>query len=147
MMHLHIGRYNIRRRPSTSRILSVTAVQKGSTCRVNMDSDKLLALILYRRRLRRNLKNRILWVHPINKSRKKLGAFYNLYPELRKDEQKFFNYFGMSISSYDELHKRLEKHIQRRNTRLRNCIEPEQMLVITLRKVKHSILKTFVCIE
>lgn len=98
-----------------------------------MNREQLLALLLFRRRLKRKRKNRLIWVHPINKRREEVGAFYTLFPDLRNDEEKFFNYFRMSISSFDELHNLLKSHIQRENTRLRNCIQPVEMLAITLR--------------
>ena len=98
-----------------------------------MDREQLLALLLYRRRLKRKRKTGLIWVHSINQRREEVGDFYTLFPELRNDEEKFFNYFRMSISSFDELHNLLENHTQRKNTRLRNCIQPVEMLAITLR--------------
>ncbi len=98
-----------------------------------INRKQLLALLLFRRRLKRRQKNRLIWVHPINQKREDVGAFYTLFPDLRNDEEKFFNYFRMSISSFDELHARLKDNIQRKNTKMRNCIQPVEMLDITLR--------------
>ena len=98
-----------------------------------MDREQRLALLLYRRRLKRKRKNILIWVHPINQRREEVGAFYTMCPELRNDEEKLLNYFRMSISSFDELHNLLEHHRQRKNTRLKNCIQPVEMLAITLR--------------
>ncbi|CAH1977615.1 unnamed protein product [Acanthoscelides obtectus] len=67
--------------------------------------------------------------------RQKVGTFYTLFEQLRNDDTKFFNYFRMSITSFDELHERLKDSIQRKNTKMRNCIQPIEMLAITLRYI------------
>ena len=54
-----------------------------------MEKKQLLALLLYRRRMKKKRKNRLIWVHPINQQRLEVGAFYTLFPDLRKDEDKF----------------------------------------------------------
>ncbi|CAH1974324.1 unnamed protein product [Acanthoscelides obtectus] len=53
--------------------------------------------------------------------------------DLREHEDKFFIYFRMSIKSFDELHERLKPSLQKKNTAMRDCIEPIQMLCVTLR--------------
>ncbi|CAH1980922.1 unnamed protein product [Acanthoscelides obtectus] len=98
-----------------------------------MNRKQLIALLLFRRRMKRRGNNRLIWVHPINKMRQKVGTFYTLFEQLRNDDTKFFNYFRMSITSFDELHERLKDSIQRKNTKMRNCIQPIEMLAITLR--------------
>ena len=74
-----------------------------------------------------------MWINPINEKRLKLGVFYTLFLELRQDDKKFFNYFRMSVSSFDELHEKLKKVLQKENTAMRECIEPRQMLAVTIR--------------
>jgi len=39
----------------------------------------------------------------------------------------------MSVSSFDEMHRRLKKSIQCRNSKMRNCIQPVEMLAVTVR--------------
>ena len=58
--------------------------------------------------------------------------FYTIFEGLRDDE-KFFNYFRMSVASLDELHERIKDVLQRQNTKMRNCIQPVEMLAVTLR--------------
>uniref|UniRef100_A0A2S2PUR2 Protein ALP1-like n=1 Tax=Sipha flava TaxID=143950 RepID=A0A2S2PUR2_9HEMI len=97
--------------------------------------------LLYRRlRLRRKQRVRKYWVHPINERRNVMGTFNSLFEDLLADENKFFNYFRMSISSFDELHNRLKCSIQRQNTKMRDCIQPKEMLAVTLRLVQHTLL-------
>jgi len=45
----------------------------------------------------------------------------------------FFNYFRMFFSSFDEMHRRLKESLQRRNSKVRNCIQPVEMLAVAVR--------------
>lgn len=83
----------------------------------------------------RNQQRRQFWVHPINSERQSHGHYFQLYKQLRKDNVKFFNYFRMSISSFDELLSYIENDIKRQDTNMRIAIQPEEKLVITLRYV------------
>ena len=64
-----------------------------------MNKKQTLALLL----LRRRMKKKRIWIHPINLNRKKYGHFYALLPELEKDEKKFFNYFRMDKATFNHL--------------------------------------------
>jgi hypothetical protein len=64
---------------------------------------------------------------------KEFGAFYTLFGELRYDANRVFNYFRMSVSSFDEMHRRLRESLQRRNSKTRNCIQPVEMLAAAMR--------------
>ena len=98
-----------------------------------MDRNSVIALyLLHRRRKRR--RNRLHWVHPIIQKREEFGVFYTLFGELRDDANKFFlNYFRMSVLSFDEMHRRLKESLQRRNSNMRNCIQPVEMLAVAIR--------------
>ncbi|KAF9406105.1 hypothetical protein HW555_013411 [Spodoptera exigua] len=54
------------------------------------------------------------------------------YRELLLDEKKFYNFFRMSVSSFECLLKSLEPHIRKNYTNMRNPVEPVEMLGITL---------------
>lgn len=102
---------------------------------LTMEKKQIIAMLfLYRRykKLKRN-NNRLHWVHPIITKRKDFGAFYTIFPKLREHEDKFANYFRMSTTSFDELHMKLKDRLQRQDTFMRECIQPVQMLAITLR--------------
>jgi hypothetical protein len=43
------------------------------------------------------------------------------------------NYFRMSVSSFDEMRRRLKESLQRRNSKMRNCIQPVEMVDIAIR--------------
>jgi hypothetical protein len=100
-----------------------------------MDRNSIIALFLLYRRRKRRLK-RLHWAHPVIQKREEFGVFETVFDELRDDENKFFNYFRMSDSSFDELHRRLKKSLQRRNSKIRNCIQPVKMVSVAIRKVK-----------
>ncbi|KAL1489234.1 hypothetical protein ABEB36_014167 [Hypothenemus hampei] len=75
----------------------------------------LLAILLDEGRKRRNV-----WVHDINKKRKEEGEFHNLYPELRKDENRFYTYFRMNFESFDEILNLIRKDITKSKLHLEN---------------------------
>jgi hypothetical protein len=97
-----------------------------------MDRNSVIALfLLYRRRKRR--RNWLHGVHPIIQKREEFGAFYTLFGALRDDANRFFNYFRMSVSSFDEIHRRLKESLQRHNSKMRNCIQSVEMLAVAIR--------------
>ncbi|CAK1587978.1 unnamed protein product [Parnassius mnemosyne] len=99
-----------------------------------MEQKKIALLLLYRRRQRRlhYIRQRICWIHPYNTLRKEKGDFYTKFIDLREHEDKFFIYFRMSKSSFDELHGRLKDSLQHQRI-VRDCIEPVEMLAVTIR--------------
>ncbi|CAH1998914.1 unnamed protein product [Acanthoscelides obtectus] len=98
-----------------------------------MNRAKIVACWLIYRRRKRQKRNRLHWVHPINERREETGLFHTLFEDLRNDEKKFFNYFRMSMASFDELHDKLKNVLRSQNTKMRNCIQPIEMLAVTLR--------------
>jgi hypothetical protein len=55
---------------------------------------------------RRRLKNiRRFWVHPLTTERLLKGQFHKIYENLRAHPNKFYNYYRMSVNSFDELLK------------------------------------------
>ncbi|XP_025195888.1 protein ALP1-like [Melanaphis sacchari] len=98
-----------------------------------MDSNEMVTFSYLTYLYLRNQQRRQFWVHPINSERQSHGHYFQLYKQLRKDNVKFFNYFRMSISSFDELLSYIENDIKRQDTNMRIAIQPEEKLVITLR--------------
>ena len=103
-----------------------------------MDRNSIIALfLLYRRRKRR--RNGLHWVQPIIQKGEEFGVFYTLFGEMWDEGNKFLNYFRMSLSFFDEMHRRLKDSLQRRNSKMRNCIQPVEMLDFAIRQ------EMFVC--
>ena len=61
------------------------------------------------------------------------GLYYTLLDELCADANKFFNYFHMSKSSFDELLSYIRQDLTGIDTKLRRSIPAEEMLLVTLR--------------
>nr|CAH7768092.1 unnamed protein product [Callosobruchus chinensis] len=70
-----------------------------------MDLDT--AVVLWRAyrqwKLRKRRERRRFNVHPILRDRMTHSMFITLYPKLREHSEKFFNYFRMSVTSFDDL--------------------------------------------
>jgi hypothetical protein len=71
-----------------------------------IDRNSTAALfLLYRSRKRRC--NRLHWVHPVTQKREEFGAFTNYLVNYEMTQTSFLkNYFRMSVSSFDEVHRR-----------------------------------------
>ncbi|GBM50336.1 hypothetical protein AVEN_142345-1 [Araneus ventricosus] len=101
---------------------------------VKMNPKRIAAMwLLYRRLRRRRIKSNY-WVHAINQKREQIGIFHTLLKELQKHENKFFNFFRMTIPSFNKLHQRLKTKIIRKNSKMRNSITSEERLALTLGK-------------
>jgi len=97
-----------------------------------MDSNSIIDLfLLYRRRKRR--RDRSHCVQPIIQKREKFGSFYTLFDELRDEADKFLNYFQMSVSSFDELHRRLKDILQLYNSKMRKNFQPAEIFAVAFR--------------
>jgi len=75
------------------------------------------------------------WVHSIHLAREKEGEFYTLFPHLKQDNKKFFQYFRMSYEKFCQLLEHIKPDIQKRNTNFRKCIPADERLAVTLRSV------------
>ena len=82
--------------------------------------------------LQLNFNIRRMWVHPINNFRFEKGEYFVLYPDLRRYEEKFFNWYRMSIKNFEYLLKLVKQRILRRNTNYREAISAEEQLVLTI---------------
>ena len=69
----------------------------------------------------------------ICKSKTTEGQCHKLYEDLRIHPKKFFGYFRMTCSSFDELSSMIGPKITYRNTMMRASVPPEERLAVTLR--------------
>ncbi|KAL4125907.1 hypothetical protein QTP88_010144 [Uroleucon formosanum] len=105
-------------------------------------ADAICLWILYRRRLHRRQKSRKYWVHPILQNRLTSSLYITLYPSLRNYEPTFFNYFRMSIQSFDDLLELIKGEFNADESAIRYCISPEEKLIITLSEIPGTTLET-----
>ncbi len=83
-----------------------------------------------------NLLNQVerkYWVHPFHGDRERSQRFQKFYNSIREYPEKFFEYYRMSITSFDELLELLRPYITKKNTYMRNAISAAERLTITLR--------------
>jgi len=78
-------------------------------------------------------REREFWVHPFNKSREENERFKKFYLDIRQYPQKFFEYYRMSIQSFDELLENVRPHITKKITPFRNPVSAEERLTLTIR--------------
>lgn len=103
---------------------------------VKMNAVEEALLLYYYQMLckkKKKPRKRRMWVHPIISERNTAGGNVLLYKNLREHPEKFFNYFRMSIRSFDELHNILKDKISKTDTVLRRSITSEERLMVTLR--------------
>lgn len=72
-----------------------------------------------------NLNVRRYWVHPIHSEREKNNHFSEFYTNIRKFPEKFFEYYRMSLNSFDELLTTLRPYLTKQQTNMRNPISAE----------------------
>lgn len=96
-----------------------------------MDVNTFMVMYWYRKRQKQRIRR--YWEHPIVRMRCNYGSFQNLMSQLRRDEIKFFNYFRMSESTFDDLLSRLRIDLTQQDTNMRRCISAEEKLVICIR--------------
>lgn len=95
-----------------------------------IETTCVIALLLRARSKRR--KHRY-WVHPITSQRLLKGQFYKLFEDLCEHPAKFFQYYRMTKSSFDELLGIIGPSITYNDTTWRKSIPPEERLSVTLR--------------
>lgn len=100
-----------------------------------MDKKRAVAYYYIYRKYKKRVNQRKFWIHPLIEKRALLGAFATLFNELKEDGRKFFNYFRMSVSTFEKLCAKLHPLIQRQNSKMRNCISPVEMVAVSIRYV------------
>lgn len=96
---------------------------------------RLLALWLLNRFRKKKsaAKKRKYWIHPMHQQTDNIEEFTLFFEKLKVDSTKFFNYFRMSLDSFNELLGKIQHLIQKEDTFMRKCIPPTMMLGVTLR--------------
>lgn len=94
----------------------------------------IVALLLkLREKKRKQRRSHKYWVHPLTDQRHLKGFFSKMYNDVRQHPDKFFNYYRMSIGTFDKLLQTVGQHLQHEDTAFRKAISPEERLSVTLR--------------
>jgi hypothetical protein len=56
------------------------------------------------------------WIHDTFRAREEDGEFHTLFGRLNDDRQKFFKYFRMSFSKFENLKQMLQTDTEKKNT-------------------------------
>jgi hypothetical protein len=93
--------------------------------------EEVVLLVLLHKKLNKKKRKHKFWIHPLLNARQERDMFYTAFNDLRNDESKFFNYFRMSIVSFDEL-------VQQSYDPLRRSKDPQNELqtagMLTIRR-------------
>lgn len=98
-----------------------------------MDDIETCCIIAMLLRAKSKRRKHRYWVHPITSQRFIKGQFYKLFQDLCEHPEKFFQYYRMSKSSFDELLGIVGPSITYKDTKWRNAVPPEERLSVTLR--------------
>ena len=117
--------------------ITAAGVQFGfERCRrkmfVHRNSKRNFPVPLYLRRKYKK-RERQYWIYPILAVRYLEGSFYTLFEKLKSHDFKFFNYFRVSVSTFEFLVARLSDRIRGQDTAMRACVPPKEMLAATIR--------------
>lgn len=73
-------------------------------------------------------------VHPINRCRKRHGEYHHLFHELKRDEERFFQYTRMSLETFNYILNQIEHRLTKTWCNWhKQPILQEERLVVTLR--------------
>ncbi|XP_026319167.1 uncharacterized protein LOC113229697 isoform X2 [Hyposmocoma kahamanoa] len=99
-----------------------------------MNREKVILMLLLRRRMKKKQKIRKCWVNPyIYTMNQDGGHFKRKYAALKIcGDAKFFEYFRMTISSFEELHFKIAPRLQKQYV-FRKHVDSMEMLGLTIR--------------
>jgi hypothetical protein len=99
---------------------------------MELTSEGAALLLIASENVHLKLKRERSWVHEINQSR---GLeYHHLFPQLKADGERFFQYFRMDIETFTYILGRIEHRLIKNWCNLhQQKILPEKHLVITLR--------------
>ena len=120
--------------------LAVTAVAHHHTSthrflsagRMSSNDELLLVALLAKKKSKRRSLEKKMHVHNMLSSRMDRGLHHTLSNDLCADE-KFFNFFRMSKTSFEELLSYIRRDITGTTTNMRECITPEEKFSVALR--------------
>lgn len=110
--------------------------------RLSLTELAMVAIILDEEEENRGTQRRY-WIHESLRKRKTEGEYWTLYRHLVDDEEKFFSYFRMTSFQFNELLRKIENDITKRNTPFRDSLSPKEKLYLGCCKLyRNSYLRT-----
>ena len=61
-----------------------------------------------------------------------MSEFVTVYREHRRDPEKFFQFFRMSVDQFDHLLELIYDDLKKQQTNYRECLTPEFQLALTI---------------
>lgn len=90
-------------------------------------------LILQHVVIKKRRAKRRWWSHPILSHRLVTGQFHVMFNTHRMYPDKFYQFYRMSVESFDELLGLIREFIGKRDSVMRRAIDPAERLALTLR--------------
>ena len=114
-----------------SRYFAVVVLGRGY---LDMDRERIILLLLLRRRMKKKQKQRKFWINPyIFTMNQDGGHFKRKYEALKLcGNEKFFEYFRMTITSFEELFTKIGPRLQKQYV-FRKPVDPIERLGLTIR--------------
>jgi hypothetical protein len=101
---------------------------------MEMTSEDAALLLIASENSHLKLKRETSGVHEINQLREQDGEYHHLFPQLKADRERFFQYFRMDIETFKYTLGKIEHRlIKNWCNLLQQKIFPEERFVITLR--------------
>ena len=94
-------------RSSVLQCAATTLTVVGMDC---CEEDVIIACGLYLLVEEEKWKKRKYWIHKVFRAREEEGGFPTLFGRMKDDRQKFFKYFRMSFSKFENLKQLLHRH-------------------------------------
>ncbi|KAL0879269.1 hypothetical protein ABMA27_003049 [Loxostege sticticalis] len=92
--------------------------------------EEIVVMYLYLRQRRRR-KRRTMWIHPYIEKNINCRMFVAA-KELQESDRKILDCYRMSKTTYLELVEIMTPQLQKQNTNMRECVSPQERLLITL---------------
>jgi len=101
---------------------------------MELTSEDAALLLIASESVHLKLKRDRRGVHEINQSRGQYGEYHHLFPQLKADGERFFQYFRIDIETFTYILGKSEHRLIKKWCNLhQQKIPPEECLVITLR--------------
>lgn len=107
----------------------IASVHSQSFVRMQSDDEDVILAYHY---IRSRRKRRLYWTHPYIERNINCRLFIAAR-ELLEDDSVFHSFYRMSKTTYQNLLQIVGPLLQKQNTNMRDCVSPDERILITLR--------------